>query len=481
MNMTLTSPDEQWLLKILIVDDERGSLRDLTDIVEALGPVEVIRATNLQEARQVLEQVMIDVAFIDLVLSEDIRNRDGLTLIQEIRGRYQTIPVIVSAHSQLGEVREAMKLGAKDYVHKSEFEQRAPIILQDVRKELALNKALIDLQTRDMPDPAMGLIGTSVAMQNLRALIKKAAAAVSSVPPNILILGPTGAGKELVARALHQYGPHRSAPFLDLNCAALAENLIEDHLFGHVRGAFTDAKADQDGYFSLVGQGTLFLDEVGELSLSLQAKLLRVLETRTFRPLGPTAKELQFRGRVVAATHVDLKARVREKRFREDLYYRLNMLTLQVPPLSEHKEDIPALVQHFAKQFDKPLRFTQEAMDVLCQRPWPGNVRELRSAIYNLAYLAEQERIDAEVLASLLPQDAAGDSVNEILETMARKLLALPIEDKIGAITKALVQEAMRQSEGNITDAARKLGRHRKSVERLLKKLSDPNSEDPED
>jgi DNA-binding NtrC family response regulator len=215
--------------------------------------------------------------------------------------------------------------------------------------------------------------------------------------------------------------------------------------------------------------------------MGLQAKLLRVLETRTFRPLGPTAKELLFRGRIVAATHVDLKARVREKRFREDLYYRLNTLTLHVPPLSEHKEDIPALVQHFAKQFDKPLRFTQEAMDLLCQRPWPGNVRELRSAIYKLAYLADSDRIDAEILASLLPQDAAGDSVNEILETMARKLLALPLEDKSHAITKALVQEALSQSEGNITEAGRKLGWHRKSVERFLKKLNDPDGEDPEE
>jgi DNA-binding NtrC family response regulator len=481
MNMNLTSPDEQWLLKVLIVDDERGSLRDLAEIVDALGPVEIHRATNLIEARQVLEQVMIDVAFIDLVLSQDIRNRDGLTLIQEIRGRYQTVPIIVSAHSQLDEVREAMKLGAKDYVHKSEFEERAPIILQDLRKELALNSALIDLRTRDMPDPAMGLIGTSVAMQNLRAMIKKAAAAVSAVPPNILVLGPTGAGKELVARALHQYGPHRSAPFLDLNCGAIAETLIEDQLFGHVRGAFTDAKGDQDGYFSLVGQGTLFLDEVGELSLGLQAKLLRVLETRTFRPLGPTAKELLFRGRIVAATHVDLKARVREKRFREDLYYRLNTITLQVPPLSEHKEDIPALVQHFIKQFDKPLRFTQEAMDLLCQRPWPGNVRELRSALYNLAYMGDSDQIDAKVLASMLPQEASGDSVNELLETMARKLLALPLKDKSHAITKALVQEAIRQSEGNITEAGRKLGWHRKSVERFLKKPEDPDNEGPEE
>jgi DNA-binding NtrC family response regulator len=248
-----------------------------------------------------------------------------------------------------------------------------------------------------------------------------------------------------------------------------------------VKGAFTDAKGDQDGYFSLVGHGTLFLDEVGELSLGLQARLLRVLETRTFRPLGPTAREVHFKGRVIAATHVDLKERVREKRFREDLYYRLNVLTLHVPPLSEHREDIPALVQHFLKKYNRPLHFTQEAIEQLCVRGWPGNVRELRNDIEKLAYLAETDRIEAGTLTSLLPQDARGDSVSELLELMAQKILTLPIEDKIAALHKALVQEAMKQAEGNITEAARKLGRHRKYVERALKKLSHPDGDDSEE
>ncbi len=461
-------------LKILVVDDDRGSLRHYASVMEALGERDLHRASDLEEARKVLEDVLIDIAFIDLQLSQDIRNRDGLTLIQEIRGRYQTTCIVVSGHSQHTEVREAMKLGAKDYVLKGEFEQRAPIILQDLRQEIGLKEELFDLRARDLPDPTLGLIGTSVAMQNLRALIKKAASAVHSTPAHILILGPTGAGKEVVARALHKSGASPGAPFFDMNCGAITETLIEDQLFGHVRGAFTDASRDQEGYFSLVGQGTLFLDEVGELSLGLQAKLLRVLETRTFRPLGPTSRELHFKGRIIAATHVDLKERVRERRFREDLYYRLNVLTLHVPPLSEHREDIPALIQHFIKGYHKPLHFTQEAIEWLRKRDWPGNVRELRSAMDKLAYLADTDHIDVATLDALLPRDADVGSSEERLEVLARKLLELPIEDKISAVTAAVVRKAVEQAKGNITEAARKLGRHRKYVERFLKKSVQP-------
>jgi DNA-binding NtrC family response regulator len=465
---------EQRFLKILIVDDERVSLRHFASVLESLGAIELHRASELREARQVLEQVMIDVAFIDLQLSADIRNTDGLTLIQEIRGRYQTVPIMVSGHSQVHEVREAMKLGARDYVLKTEFEQRAPIILQEFRRELEREQELLDLRARGAPEPTLGLVGTSLAMQNLRALIKKVAAAASSTPAPVLILGPTGSGKEVVARSLHQYGPHPSAPFIDPNCGALVETLVEDQLFGHVRGAFAGADRDQDGYLSLVGEGTLFLDEVAELTPALQAKLLRVLETRRFRPLGPTSKELHFKGRIIAATHVDLKERVREKRFREDLYYRLNVLTLQVPPLSDHREDIPALVQHFAARENKPLHFTQEAIELLCRRPWPGNVRELRSAIYKLLILAGTERIDAATIEQLIPLNAEAGSEDDILRRMAQKLLELPLSDKLRSMSEALVIEAVEQAKGNYAEAARRLGRHRKFVERFFKKINKP-------
>jgi DNA-binding NtrC family response regulator len=271
--MNSNDTNEQRFLRVLIVDDERVALKSLASVLQSLGNIEIYRASNLTEARQILEEVVIDVAFIDLQLSQDIRNRDGFILIQEIRGRYQTVPIVVSAHSQPNEIREAMKLGAEDYVLKTETEQRVPIIIKELRRKLDLNQVLLDFRARGATDSNLGLIGTSVAMQNLRALLQRMATAEVQEPVPVLILGPTGSGKELVAQALHKLGPHPSEPFFDINCGALAETLVEDQLFGHIRGAFTDATRDQDGYFTLVRRGTLFLDEVAELSPGLQAKL----------------------------------------------------------------------------------------------------------------------------------------------------------------------------------------------------------------
>lgn len=470
----MTSPDmsESQPFRVLLVEDHRSHLRNFTSLLETIGGMEVHKATSLQEAREVLEQVLVDVAFIDLQLSEDTRNRDGLTLIEEIRGRYQTVPVVVSDHHQHNEVRDAMKLGAADYVLKTELEQRVPLILQGLRKEREREQELLDLRARGLADPNLGLIGTSVAMQNLRAMIKKIAAKSQQKPVPVLVLGPTGSGKEVVAQAIHKQSAHPSEPFLDLNCGAIAETLVESQLFGYVRGAFTGAERDQEGYLSLVGRGTLFLDEVAELSPALQAKLLRVLETRTFRPVGPTSKEYQFRGRIVAATHADLAQRVREGSFREDLYQRLNVLLIRVPPLSDHREDIPILIQHFSEKQDRPLHFTPEAIELLRGRPWSGNVRELRNAMDRLAILADDDPIDVQAVEHYLPlsPDQLGD--NGLLRRIARKLLELPVPDKIGAIMEALVSEALHQAKGNITEAAKQLGRHRKFVERFRKKHS---------
>ncbi|PTL82499.1 sigma-54 dependent transcriptional regulator [Vitiosangium sp. GDMCC 1.1324] len=484
--MNFDDTNEQRLLRVLIVDDERMALRSLSGILQSLGNIELHRASNLAEARQILEEAVLDIAFIDLQLSQDIRNRDGFTLVQEIRGRYQTVPVVVSSHSQPNEIREAMKLGAEDYVLKTEIDQRVPIIIKELRHKLELNQELLDLRARGAPDSNLGLIGTSVAMQNLRALLQRVATADLQEPVPVLILGPTGSGKELVAQGIHKLGPHPSEPFFDINCGALAETLVEDQLFGHVRGAFTDATRDQDGYFTLVRRGTLFLDEVAELTPALQARLLRVLETRRFRPVGPTAREQFFQGRIVAATHVDLQERVRKGQFREDLFHRLNVLLIRVPPLSGHREDIPALVQHFVAGHRKPLHFTQEAIEQLCRRPWPGNIRELRNAIYRLAILADSERIDAEMLERYLPLEsngAPGDVLEELLSHMARQLLSLPLpgQDRSHVITKALVLEAMEQARDNKTEAGKKLGWNRKAVERFLKNLDDSESGEDED
>jgi DNA-binding NtrC family response regulator len=363
-----------------------------------------------------------------------------------------------------------------------ELDQRVPIILKELRKTLDLEEELLDLRARGATDTSLGLVGTSVALQNLRALIQRMATADSREPFPVLVQGSTGSGKELVAQAIHKLGPHPADPFFDVNCGALAETLIEDQLFGHVRGAFTDAHKDQDGYFSLVRRGTLFLDEVAELSLSLQMKLLRVQEIRRFRPVGPTAREQHFQGRIVAATHVDLKQRVRENRFREDLFHRLNVLPIHVPSLSDHREDIPALVQHFTAQQHKPMQFTQRAIEQLSRRPWPGNVRELRNAITRSAILADSERIDVDTLERYLPLESEGplgDALSSGLTHLVQKVLALPLENRLDATLDALVLAAVEQTGGTNTEAGKLLGRSRKFVERYLKKLAKRGKDTP--
>jgi len=480
--MNITPTNEERILRVLVIEDDESVLRSFTDVFECLGNTEFHLAHTRAAARRILEEVMFDIAFIAPRLTPDLHEREGITLLQEIRGRYQTVPVVVSKPSQPEDIHEAMALGAVGSVLDTEVEQRVPLILKQLRRKLEAEEALLDLRARGAPDPNLGLIGTSVVMQHLRTLIHRVATASLQEPVPVLILGPTGSGKELVAQAIHKLGLHSTEPFFDINCGTLAETLIESQLFGYVRGAFTDATRDQDGYFTLVRRGTLFLDEVAELSPALQAKLLRVLETRRFRPVGPTAREQLFQGRIVAATHVDLKERVRQGLFREDLFHRLNVLRIRVPPLSDRREDIPDLIKHFAARHRRALHFTPSAMELLCRRPWPGNVRELRNAIYRLAILADSERIDAETVEQHLPQDssdASDDELPGLLREMARKLLALPLQDKIDAITEALVQEALEQAHGTCTEAGRKLGRHRKFVERSLKKRSCPGISKP--
>jgi DNA-binding NtrC family response regulator len=280
----------------------------------------------------------------------------------------------------------------------------------------------------------------------------------------VLISGPTGSGKEILAQLLHHRGRDARAPFLDINCGALSEHLVEAELFGYARGAFTGAVSTHAGHFERVGGGTLFLDEVGELPLSLQPKLLRVLETRRFRPLGSTEVK-RFDGRIVAATHRDLERLVREGAFREDLYYRLAVFVLALPGLDGRREDIPALVTHFASLHPRPMTFSPGALSLLQEHDWPGHIRQLRSLVDRLGILSEDAHITEETLAGFLtPAKPALASAS----TLADALLALEADDKLQAAEQLLVDHAMSLSAGNKTAAARLLGVNRKAIERRL-------------
>lgn len=285
----------------------------------------------------------------------------------------------------------------------------------------------------------------------------------------VLISGPTGSGKEVVAQLIHHRGKDPDQPFVDLNCGAMPEHLVEAELFGYAKGAFTGAVAAHAGHFERAAGGTLFLDEVGELPLALQPKLLRVLETRTFRPLGSTEVR-RFEGRLLAATHRDLETLVREGKFREDLYYRLAVFVLDLPGLDQRREDIPSLVTHFASLQPRPLTFSSEAMDRLQGHDWPGHVRQLRSLVDRLGVLAERSHINAEDLNPFL-----APSVGKFVSTdaLADALIALDGEDKLAAAEQLLINRAMALSGGNKTAAARTLGVSRKAIERRMQARDD--------
>ncbi|RQS29015.1 sigma-54-dependent Fis family transcriptional regulator [Burkholderia sp. Bp8992] len=319
-----------------------------------------------------------------------------------------------------------------------------------------------DVGARDQDaSEAHALIGVSPALRQLVAMIDR----VAPTGHTLLIVGPTGSGKELVARRLHANGPRRDMPFIDVNCGAIPHDLIEAEFFGHVRGAFTGAVEHHRGLFEQVGSGTLFLDEIGELPLALQPKLLRVLETRTFRPIGASAS-LRFDGRVVAATHRNLLEDARAGRFREDLFYRLAVFILNVPGLAQRSEDIPLLAAHFAARQARALAFTPAAIKRLCEQPWPGNVRQLRNLVSQLSVFAQHPRIDAETLAPFLATDAHDDDARAHL---ADRLLELGGDDKLAAAEQLLIDRALERTSNNKSAAAAMLGVSRKVIERRLK------------
>ncbi|NVJ25526.1 MULTISPECIES: sigma-54-dependent transcriptional regulator [Myxococcus] len=453
-------------MRILIVDDQRSARRVLTSVLSPMVGVELCEAASLVEARKVLAETSVDVALVDIRLDSDSRNRDGLTLIGEIRRHTSAVPIVVTVSNEMAEIRAAMRLGAYDYVLKDELcEELILPILEGLRDRRKLEHEVRVLRARNGPEGLpSGVVGTSEAMKRLLSVVRRVA--LSDRPA--LVTGPTGSGKELVARALHTLGPRPDAPWLDVNCGAIPEFLMESQLFGHERGAFTGAERRQEGLLSAVGPGTLFLDEIAELPLSLQAKLLRVLETGAYRRVGST-EDLVFQGRVVAATHADLEERVKQRGFREDLYYRLAVLEVQVPALDERREDIPALLAHFVTRQRRRLQFSEEAVAVLTRASWPGNVRQLRTLVDRLTVFAEEDHVTPETLAQLPGRERRGIPTEDPVKQLARSILRLPeIGDRLLHVEQALIAEAMTLAEGNKSAAARLLGVHRKAIERRL-------------
>lgn len=440
--------------RVLVVDDEM-SIRDVLEVlIEAKGH-QVRTAGSVNEACALLDKECFDLVVTDLRLDPD---GDGVDVVRAARSRSAPPEVIVmTAYGTRAKARDAVSAGASYYLEKgAHLAADVEVLVSQAINTRRLQEDNERLRS-ELSDPGgTGLIGRSEAMQEVFALIDR----IQTVDANVLISGESGTGKERVARLIHARSPHGEGPFVAVNCGAIPENLMESELFGHVKGSFTGAEQNKDGLFVSAAGGTVFLDEVGELPLSLQPKLLRVLQERTVRPVGAN-REVPIEVRVMAATNRDLEQEARAGRFREDLFFRLNVLPVDLPPLRERKEDIPALVdafvRRFAAQYHRPMqRVAPEAMEALVQFAFPGNVRQLENTIERAVALSDGEALGLELLPAAIrtpqPRQAEGLKADEFPEE------GLRLEERVEALELGLIREALQRAGGVKTRAAELLG-----------------------
>ena len=445
--------------KILVVDDQADMRSLLSDVLESEG-YHVGTADSGEKALQVLAEQQYDLVLTDLRMKGML----GTTLLSEIKHRYpETGVILMTAFGTIETAIEAIKGGATDYLIKPvKTEDVLRIVGRGVR-EVQLRREVAHLRREVYKEYSFHqILGKSRPMQEVFELIRR----VADSPSNVLITGESGTGKELVAKAIHYNSDRRQSPFVPVNCAAIPEQLLESELFGHVRGAFTDAKADRPGLFEEAQKGTIFLDEISELPLMLQAKLLRAIQEREIRRVGST-KSVAVDVRIIAATNLNLAEEVKAKHFREDLYYRLNVIEIRLPPLRERRDDIPLLVESFlrkcAKSNRKPLDgISESALALLIDYPWPGNVRELENIIERAVTLARGEKIMPEDLPATV-QGSRGD--RKVLDDAAER--TLPLQE----VEWEYIKKILEKTGGNKYQAAQTLGIDRKTLYRKLAEM----------
>jgi two-component system NtrC family response regulator len=508
--------------RILVIDDEVEVGTFFRCLLERKG-YRVVVATNGREACRAINAQKFNVAVVDLKLPDS----DGLSLLQEIKKVQPDCEVIImTGYSTTRTAVRAIQLGAYDYIEKpfediSEVESLIDKALDFAGGAEERKKKLSSAEWSHIATRAGIIVGNSRAMNQLLSVAYK----IARKDVNVLIQGETGTGKEVLARFIHAASHRSDHPFIPVNCGALPENLLESELFGHEKGAFTGAIGQRRGIFELANHGTLFLDEIGEASLSIQVKLLRVLETGEFMRVGGE-KPIKTDVRIIAATNVDLEQAVREKSFREDLFYRLDVVRLCLPPLRERREDIPELVNHFLKELSgqgtgQEIRISPEAMKIMMQYSWPGNVRELLNAIQQAAALCDGTvilpgHLSSRITGSLNQFPRAGPALLEnqpqgspflaqlqnmaqakdylsgledgelsrvfhllkvleknVLEVMSRRGLPCPPPATIEEMEREAINQALVYSRGNISLAARVLGIGRNTLYRKLKEMQD--------
>ncbi|MGD8715830.1 MAG: sigma-54 dependent transcriptional regulator [Desulfobacterales bacterium] len=441
------NPDGQFTL--LAVDDNSNALEIIKRTLSTAG-YDVLTCDNVVAGVELLVNHSIDLVITDLKMPK----HSGLDLIRHVNENYPEIGVImITGYPSIDAAVEAVKQGAEEFLAKPFTDEELLSAVQGALKKLSIRR---ESKHTVSPEKSYGIVGDSAPMQKVFNLIAKA----TTMSANVLISGESGTGKELVARAIH-YGSARSvAPFVPVNCTAIPESLLESELFGHVKGAFTGANVSRIGFFQMADGGTVFLDEIGDASQSLQAKLLRVIQNKEITMVG-SSRAIKVNTRIVAATHQDLEVLIGKNQFREDLFYRLSVLDIHIPSLREHKEDIPLLIGHFAANFCRemnrePIDFSDRAIEAMTNYAWPGNVRELENLIQKLIVIAERDTVDvADLPASMRfhinPEKGLNKSLAQVESEHINRVL-----DSVG---------------GNKSKAAQILRINRKTLREKLKKI----------
>jgi DNA-binding NtrC family response regulator len=442
--------------RILLVDDDDLLRTVVAERLKRRG-YDVSAASRLAEAREILKRTHPDAALLDIRLPDG----EGTELLEELTEDGDVPCIMITAHATIESAVEALKKGAEDYLEKPFSLDRLEATLRATLERTRLRREVRAL--RRQGEEKGDIIGSSPAMRKVLDLIERVAPADAST---VLLMGETGTGKGVMARLIHKMSPRSDTPFVNVTCSALAESLMESELFGHEKGAFTDARNLKRGLVEVAAGGTLFLDEIGELSLAVQSKLLRFIEEKAFRRVGGT-EDLKVDVRVIAATNRRLEEEVEEGRFREDLYYRLRVLPIELPPLRHRRTDIPLLAAAFLDRFNGEFRkrirgFSPEALDILQRYEWPGNVRELHNVVERAVLLTEGE----EILPDALPAEVSGTEEEEEVSGIELGPEGVDMDE----LEKELLTEALRRTDGNRTEAGRLLGLSRHQIRNRLKK-----------
>lgn len=453
--------------RILVVDDEeiviRSCLRILGD-----RDYEVASAQDGLEALKKIEENHFDVLVLDIMMPKI----DGLEVLQRVKESHPDIDVImITGLSQIDTAVKAMKLGAFDYLPKPFDPDELKLVVQRALERRQLLRENLDLKSEVSSKYRFeNIIGSSPAMQNVYRLVAKCAPTNSTV----LLTGESGTGKELVARAIHYNSLRKDKPFVAVDCSSLSENLLESEMFGHVKGSFTGAVASRKGMFEVADSGTLFLDEVGNFSLATQGKLLRVIQEREFRAVGDTRTQ-SANFRLICATNRDLAAMVAAGAFREDLFYRINVFPIQIPPLRERRDDIPALAFHFLKVFSGELgkevtEISEGAMSAIVNHDWPGNVRELENAMQRAVILATDKVVRQAHLGSIVDATLQLDLDVPRTSDELKRTKKVAREKSVENIEKRFILQALRRNSWNVTRSAEDTGMQRANFQALMKK-----------